>query len=272
MKTPKHSKPVAVVFLCLIFICFSCSKDDDDQLIQIEPSKGVLILYVVNGNSITLKSTYEASGEALKYQEDTAKHNAIWKVFDKIAVDDHRKYVKEFELFYDPDGRRLATVSTRDNLSFRLGVSITAIYENDKLKTDQLAISLIHEYGHLISNNKTQSTLYEKSSDCKKLFLDNDCYLENGYMDRFYNKFWKDIASDWNNGKNTKFYDQHQKQFVTFYASVSPGEDFAETFAEYVTKNLPEQNESIPDQKILFLDQMPTLKTLREKIRKSIGL
>ena len=131
MKIPKHSKPVAVVFLCLLFICFSCSKDDDDQLIQIGPSKGALILYVVNGNSITLKSTYEASGEALKYHEDTAKHNAIWKVFDKIAVDDHRKYVKEFELFYDPDGRRLATVSTRDNLSFRLGVSITAIYEND---------------------------------------------------------------------------------------------------------------------------------------------
>ena len=63
-----------------------------------------------------------------------------------------------------------------------------------------------------------------------------------------------------------KYYEEHPEEFVSDYASSSPVEDIAETFAEFVLRNKPTGN-TIAEQKILFFYKEPALVELRNLLR-----
>ncbi len=106
------------------------------------------------------------------------------------------------------------------------------------------------------------------------------CAKIDSYINLFYQKFWIDIISAWDDiqyiegdeefyEQSDLFYVKFQDRFVSICSSTNVEEDIAESWTAFVLTGKP-LGETISEQKILFFYDFSELVDLREHIRKGL--
>lgn len=122
---------------------------------------------------------------------------------------------------------------------------------------DQKA-TIIHELSHIITLNADQFA--SGTAPCTTYETDEGCTLSTAYMYTFAKKFWP----------TSKTATYSQEKFVSEYASSSPEEDIAESFAFYVLQS-NHSNDGIRAQKMNFFNSYPEMVAVREAMRKTLA-
>lgn len=257
-----------------------------------------IIFYDVSGDEIIFNESSELPSFLQHWQDDTAKHHKIWNVFVKLIPESERN-VNQFYITTDGVGTIGGGVN-RDpvNVSmWSLFYDISDIYPNGVYDEKEVIYTTIHEFGHILTSNLDQVDVYEeladfssenydeyydiKAQECfPKLMVSDGCAKNNSYINLFYQEFWKDISSDWDeiqmiedddeyHEESYLFYEKYQDHFVTVYASTNIDEDIAESWTAFVLNGKPTSN-TISSQKIQFFYDFPDLVDLREQIRQGI--
>ena len=154
-----------------------------------------------------------------------------------------------------------------------------------------LSYTLLHEFGHFLtlqpdqvppdSNvfyNPHDEVIYEQAlATCPRYFTGEGCSNSGSYIDEFFNRYWRDMYTEWEQinairGQDSyrelldDFYSKYQDRFLTRYASTSPEEDIAEAWSFFVLAPRPEPT-TMANLKILFFYDYPELIALREQIQ-----
>lgn len=291
-------KLLAILFSLLITYT-SCNKDDSIFEEKIENNgnenngnqnpdnnqgnnqnndDGGITLYKISGKNIEKIKDYTVTGKELEYQRDTQKHQEIWTLVKKIIPLSHRDRINEFVLYSgETDGSAGYVVQSSEDLStWRMGIAIDFAYEGGFNANGELAYTIIHEFGHVLTLDKNQVDSSINESACTNFFTGEGCSKQASFINQSYQKFWKDIIGEFNNAgenqtKQEAFYNKYKSRFVTQYASSNPGEDSAEVFAVFVTKKDKPKGSTIADQKINLMYTFPEFVDLRNYIRSNIN-
>ena len=124
---------------------------------------------------------------------------------------------------------------------------------------DKLLATMIHEYGHALTNNIGQIDPAKFGDNVS--FNNPAAYRDGSYLKAYYDRFYAD---------GTVSYSEHPEYFVDEYASSSPFEDIAETFMVFVTSAKPTGN-TLAEQKVSFFYSYPELLRVRSYIRANFG-
>jgi hypothetical protein len=200
---------------------------------------------------------------------------------------DQRTQVKHFEIMTDGPGGVLSAVEQTgdDPTSWELEIDIADTYD-----AKNLAFTLLHEFGHLLTlgpaqvppdlqvfnDPKSKRTRDRAAADCSSYFPGEGCSLPASYVNTFYGSFWKPLYNEWNaidqiddydrrEAKLRAFYRRYRDQFVDSYAVTSPVEDIAESWAFFVLSPRPDIA-TVRDRKLEFFYSYPELVKLREQI------
>lgn len=252
----------------------------------------VLVTYQVNGNRLgPPKYSGQVPGDLAALQHDTASQRMLWDFFAAIIPLTDRSELMYYVVSTDGKGGMLASV---EQFSGRSKAWALVVDPADASKPRDLTFTLLHEFGHLLTLNSTQVTpdqavlqhpndlqIYAReAAACPRYFASGGCSLPDSYINQFFDLFWTKIYAEWssvNAAKDepsylpllTRFYHSHSSQFVTPYASTSPEEDMAETWANFVLNPKPAAD-SIAHRKVLFYYSFPELVGLRDQISSNL--
>ncbi|MCT4602170.1 MAG: hypothetical protein N4A59_04565, partial [Marinifilum sp.] len=242
-------------FVICIFTMFlaGCEKDDDnlpeedknkqEKKADEDKPEGELTLYKVKGENLSKLKDFSVSGKSLEWQKDTKKHQQIWSMTKTIIPIDERVRFSEFLLYEGNESGTAGYVTQLENnlLKWQMGIAIDMAFEGGFNADGELAYTIIHEFGHVLSLNETQLDFNKSKDECTTYYIDEGCTKEASYLYRFYKTFWKDIIAEFKKIGDSEdeayaFYEKYKDRFVTEYASTNPVEDLAECFAFFVTK------------------------------------
>jgi hypothetical protein len=266
------------------------AREDMQELRQKEGGYDV-VRYRLDEESKTLKRIAIPSipEYLLPYQEDEELHRRIWDYFTGIFPNNAEDHVSYLVVIMDASDNGYSAAIWNSQGKWRLYVNLLEFDSSH----DVIEI-LTHEYGHMVTLNKSQikgvSDLYglemERSDydsmqeNCDGYFFTgSECALENSYLDEFGSRFWTgelldtwidafllfDKEGDQYEDAMDDFYHQYQDQFVTSYASTDPVEDIAESWTEFVMRPEP-TGSTIADQKVQFFYEYPELVEIRRQI------
>ncbi|MDO5980546.1 hypothetical protein [Flavivirga spongiicola] len=284
-------KLVALLFSLLIAFT-SCNKDDSifDEKVEKKAEEkteennnqngedGEIISFTINGEDLVKLKTYNVTGKNLELQKDTKKHQEIWALVKKIIPLSHRNRISEFILYSGETSGSAGFVfeSSKDLSTWKMGIAIDFAYDGGFNKNGELAYTIIHEFGHILTLDKNQVNSSINESDCSNFYTGEGCAKEASFINQSYNKFWKDIWGEFNSAgedetKRDAFYTKHKNRFLTQYASTNPGEDSAEVFAVFVTRNGGANGNTIAEQKLKLMYTYSNFVELRNYIRGNIS-
>ncbi len=276
------------VFFTLLVIVSSCQKDafeyDDegnliensDDFFDEEGEEGALTLYDIIGDKITKVKDYEVKTKYVPFQQDVAKHQAMWEHYIELIPSDARQQIVEFEVFHGENEilGYVAPVDDSDLSRWRMGLAIDVVdrLNSVDLQTD-FAYTIIHEVGHVLTLDNTQIDSGTGIGACGAFHIDEGCSTPGSYINEIYNIGWADIMPEFNQIENEDeiydFYLKYQDRFVSEYAATNPAEDIAEVFTVFVTSNQKPRGNTIADQKVRAFYERPEMINLREEIRQS---
>ncbi|EZH71339.1 hypothetical protein ATO12_08090 [Aquimarina atlantica] len=298
MKNVKKWNYILIIFLSIATISIqSCSKDDDAAGPQPNPNTdtpgttggdtgtdsgtngdgGSITLYKVDGDKIIKEKDYNVTGKLLEFQKDTKKHEEIWDLVKKIVPPDYRSKMSEFVIFAgENDGTAGYVVERTPDLSkWQMGIAIDFAYQGGFNARGELAYTIVHEFGHIITLDKVQVDSSVSQENCKNFFTGEGCSRDNSNINKLYQNHWADIWEEFRKVNNQsdaqKFYDKYKERYVTQYASTNPGEDIAEIFATFVTRAGGVNGSSRAEKKIQMMYDNAEMIKLRNYIRGNIA-
>lgn len=147
----------------------------------------------------------------------------------------------------------------------------------------ELVATLIHEYAHILSLNESQVTHIAPEIEVvecseSEVVLDEGCAYGDAYLTQFIGRYWDIDLQErahqaYADGNEEDFayelYQAKQNDFVTEYAATNPVEDFAESFAFFVTQESP-VGDTVGEQKMLFFYDYDELVELRRHMRSGV--
>ncbi len=252
----------------------------------------ILVTYPVNGDQLGNPQFSDQAPPSLSTLEhDTQAQEKIWQYFTALIPADQRSELIYYIVATDGRGGMLASVEA---FSGRSDAWALVVDPADAGRPRDLTFTLLHEFGHLLTLNSSQvkpdqavldnpnnlQIYARESASCPQYFASVGCSQQNSYINQFFGLFWSKIYTDWtavNAAKDQpdylsllgRFYRSHATQFVTPYASTSPEEDMAETWAAFVLNPKPAAD-SVAHQKVLFYYGFPELVDLRNRIISNI--
>ncbi|ARJ04418.1 hypothetical protein GCM10010988_31940 [Cnuibacter physcomitrellae] len=208
--------------------------------------------------------------------EPDAVVNEVWDLFARIAGDDVSR-MDAFAVFDDDQDTVLASVwrDTRSGKTWALDVNLA--FAEDR---DELELTLIHEFGHVLSLSLDQVS--EAKGSCPTIDMPEGCAHDDSYIAAFLERFWP-AESSWPDPGDDDEVDAWFREnggfdaFVSRYAATSGIEDFAESWAVYVTADEPghsprdDDGRAVRAQKVLFFQDYPDLVAQRDRIRAALG-
>ena len=246
-----------------------------------------LVTYTIADNKLGKRQDIFVPDELKDERDARASHEFIWNYFTALVPEKEREYVAEFSVISDGKENVLAAVGPTHDNPAKWGLKVDILDSDDPYT---LTNTLLHEFGHLLTLNSKQVSVdrlvfynpddknfYERAvSACDQYFTGMGCSAPDSYMNEFFNRFWKDLYTEWQDidleaDENTRhimldgFYKIYRDQFLTDYAATSPAEDIAESWAYFVLSPKPELD-SIANEKILFFYEYPELVALRQEI------
>ncbi len=254
---------------------------DDDQEYEVWEFTGD---HEQQGESEVL-AAYSISGDSINLQDgtDDIKNQEVWNIFTALIPLSQRGDFIRYEVTNDDASDTAAhVVQTDEDINkWILGVNLSAFYIDWVLEPEESYATLIHEFAHVLTLNKTQvryapvsddEALYNRFSEsCTGNLLQEGCLNNWAYLDDFIDKFWPD-ADYLEKVRNEEIYayDDTPESFVTEYAATNPGEDIAESFTYFVMRKKAEWN-TIADQKLRFFYDYKELDSLRKQIRSRLA-
>lgn len=246
---------------------------------QLTGSQGEITKYKVENGSISKIGDYKVSGKDLDYQKDVAKHNQIWELVKKIVPENQLVKMSEFMIYNgEVTGSAGYVVERSSDLSkWQMGIAINFAFEGGFNAGGELAYTIIHEFGHILTLNDVQLNSAISEANCTNYYPGEGCAKSNSYINELYQKYWKDIADEHRKAQEDqssqqKFYNKYQSRFVTAYASTNPGEDIAEVFTNFVVKKDKPSGATIAEKKMLLMYDRTALVDFRNHIRKNLNL
>lgn len=194
---------------------------------------------------------------------DYTSHLLIWDEIRTVIDPTHLAMVTSFEITTDGLDGILASVylyNIRNN-DWRISIDIMDHVSNESIRRKYFAETLVHEYGHLISLNRTQMTGDTRSINTFE--TDEGITKEDSYMNVYFQRFWKEI---YNQVNDHDFYELRRKEFLNNYAATNPVEDFAETFVYFIFSDYPE-DETVLSKKVQFFYEYEEIVEMRKRIR-----
>jgi len=221
------------------------------------------------------------------HSDDRLASDYWGEIFRILPNDLLRKHVTSLRLFTDGKANDMAGMNQLDetNANWQIDIDVTDmdIYSEDKNHIVDYSHTLIHEFGHLLSLNKTQiSPTNDELEDSDKGYLTAEGYaLKGSYLSEFVAAFWVDKLYEWDkidairneNRKQRKlsqFYVNNKTDFLTDYAAEAPEEDLAESWTFFVLSDKQKLTDEIKLQKVNFFYQFEELVELRNEIRGTI--
>ncbi len=287
-----------MTLLLLVLSIQSCNKDDDASSVEAKPlspeeqendkefeenTGNAITLYGIDGENIVKIRDYDVEGGNLELQKDVSKHMEIWELVKKIVPSDYLPKIKEFKIyagiFKEKDNVVAGYVVPDNSLSvWQMGIAIDYAYLGGFNKNNNLTFTITHEFGHILTLNKTQLDGSVEKSNCTNFFIDElkACSKKEAYINKFENEFWKDIWGDYTNAQSTEsgkkeFYEKYESHFITEYASSTIKEDIAEVFSFFVAIDEKPIDNSVKYLKINSMYNYPELISLRNYIRGNIS-
>ncbi|MFA8433244.1 MAG: hypothetical protein ACEPOZ_01900 [Marinifilaceae bacterium] len=286
----KQFRYVFFILFILTQIFTACSKDDDEDLVPKKPEKevtnkdnsnnssnqeeeGTLTTYRIEGNNIVKLEDHKISDELVSFQKDVNKHQEMWALVKKIVPENYRTFFNKFLIIHSEEIAGYVSQTENDLSKWKMGLAINMAYTNGILNADkEFSYTIIHEFGHVLTLNNTQVEAPGDANNTSTFFTGEGSSKTNSYINQFFQKFWKEIYEEhqgYNQDDVYKFYEKYKDRFVTDYAATNPGEDIAESFAYFVTKDNKPEPTNIANKKVLFMYNYPELVELRNKIRSS---
>jgi hypothetical protein len=246
-----------------------------------------LVTYEVNGDELLHPVLASVPRNLVKYQKDFASQKDAWKLFTALIPREQRSLLSQFQIMTDGPGGVLSAVeqTTDDPRRWVLETDIA-----DAPDTKNLAFTLLHEFGHLLTLGPAQvppdlQVFNDPDSmrvrngaiaACSNFFPGEGCSLTDSYINVYFERFWKDLYTEWSlidrmqdggrkDAKLEAFYQKYRDGFVDSYAVTSPVEDIAETWAYFILKAWPD-GDSVVDNKLRFFYEYPELVGLRTHI------
>ena len=245
--------------------------DEDDELYDEEE---IIHQYLVRNDRLYENDEWTRDTTGPEYE--------VWRMFRSLFG---KEFIADnlwrYATFDVGDVSTLAFVQylKQEEPNWGLAVNTNSIDLDDKVWTRDLAVTLIHEYAHMLTLANNQVNHRLRSADvCARdgtYFMPvggEGCTKSKSYLNVFVEEFWNDAsikkaAQARALGKTKDLYAANEDVFVTWYAATSPEEDIAESFTNFILERKPTSDEKVRDQKILFFYEYPALVTLREEIR-----
>ncbi len=173
--------------------------------------------------------------------------------------------------------------SNEDGSKWKLGFDPVDFFteEGDFKNTKELLTTLIHEYAHIIALNNKQikhvpdSVEYVECEENEKI-IDEGCAPSTSYLYKFMAEFWTEELREESyqadlNGDSEDFafelFNERPNDFVSEYAATNAVEDFAESFAFFVTQQTTASVNTAEMKKNWFY-KYPEFASLRSHMRK----
>jgi hypothetical protein len=219
--------------------------------------------------------------EDYKFTKDIDPYDrAIWDMFLAVAGSDaayrNVSAYATFRLGKEPVLAYVGMHQKKDPMWHLVVNANNANLGNPQWKKD-MAITLIHEYAHLLSLGKKQMDLGRGEIKCKKtgtIYIEGyGCSKKKSYIQAFGKRFWtaEDVEEAYESQEehSSLFYKRHEGEFVTQYAATNITEDFAESFTDFILRAKP-PGTNVAEQKVLFFYRYPELVKMRAEMRDRI--
>ncbi len=233
-----------------------------------------ITLYKVSGEEIMKIKDFDVAEEFLSFQKDTIKHHEIWGLIKQIIPLEFRSKIDELLIYHGASTNTSGFVDpTINNLSsWQLGIAIDYAYRKPFNSDGEVAFTIIHEFGHILTLNNEQITAGIIENNCDGYYVINGCANVNSHIHSFYHEHWQDISEEFTTLEETAeahslFYSKYKDRFVSSYAATSPIEDIAEVFATFVTEPEMRDGASVVDQKIQMMYDASELLYVRDYIQ-----
>jgi hypothetical protein len=208
-------------------------------------------VYKINGNEVDTNGASPATAKAV---------TAAWKHFATLIPQDRRTMITTFSLIdkneTEYDGQVEETDSKNHTWALRL-----------KAGKDADDFVVVHEFGHLLTLSPQQLDSSVSKRNCQTYRFWEGCPRTTSFSGRFIDRFWTPDMVRQTEANHKRFEKRNPGAFVRDYAATNPGEDLADTFAEFVTAAKQPTGNRIVDQKINMFWADPDMMFLRTQIR-----
>lgn len=131
--------------------------------------------------------------------------------------------------------------------------------------------TMIHEFAHLLTLRPSQIPVDPSAvKTCDVYTSDNGCPTKDAYLRKFCKEYWPGylLATADNEPSDAKAKRFATGDYVTEYAATSPTEDIAESYAEWIKRDMIGPEQTVVNNKMRFFADYPALVTQRDSIRK----
>ncbi len=244
--------------------------DHDDH----NHSEGVASLtsYKIIGESIVKIKDFNVSGNMVSFQQDIAKHQAMFEYYTKIIPVEERQKITEFIVFHG-EGELygyVEPINQNDLSQWRMGLAIDQADNIDAIDFgNEFAYTVVHEYGHVLTLNNEQIAVGGNENNCPNFHTGEGCSNANSYINALFELGWADIYQEFENsgGDGYALFGKYPDRFVSEYAATNPGEDIAEVFTVFVIQDQMPNGNTIANKKVRMMYDYPELVQLRTQIR-----
>jgi len=215
-------------------------------------------------------AAYTVKGSQLTHRKgtDCLAARRIWQRFAQLIPEARRPMVTRFELLAQRE-RGAEVFQNRNLMSWTLGVSLGLQPDLDYI--------LIHEFAHLLTLRAEQvppvtpRNYFTVERSCPTYFTGEGCSRGGSLINRFVQRYWPEqhqriSTRDSLSGRFPTLYSRFPGRFVNSYAATNPGEDIAEAFATFVTRERPAPN-NVGQRKVNFFWNRPAMVQIRREIR-----
>ncbi|WP_420156072.1 putative zinc-binding metallopeptidase [Siphonobacter sp.] len=261
-----------------------------------------IITYTIYKDQLYPYTTYSISPEILAALKDDTKglkklqdfwnseqknkqsHEKIFRLFSDLIPEMYRKDVRYFSIDRpSPAYANMSTLKNNSLESFNLGVNAELLtyldsiprfkapeYRHNTLGYSYPIYTLIHEFGHYVTSNKDQSYLqYSPNLDTYNTVPKPGSILDSVLVN-YWNRYMDQAGMDCWTKHGNYYFCGPADEFVSGYASTSPAEDAAETFAHFVLLDDKPAATTAVNRKLLLFYQNPRMVAIRQSIRENL--
>jgi hypothetical protein len=222
-----------------------------DQADEPETTTTTLGVYKINGNEVDTSGASPATAKAA---------TTAWKRFAKLIPQERRTMISTFSLIDKSETEFDGQVEEVDPKNHRWELRL-------KPGKDADDFVMVHEFGHLLTLSPQQLDANVSKKKCPPYGFWEGCPRPGSFTERFVQQFWTADLVRQAEQNNVKLDKRNPGWFVRDYSATNPGEDLADTFAEFVANRNQPTGNRIVDQKINMFYADPDMVWLRDQIR-----
>jgi hypothetical protein len=222
-----------------------------DQVAEPETTATPLGVYKINGNEVDASGASPATAKAV---------TTAWKRFAKLIPQERRTMISTFSLIDKSETEYDGQVEEVDPKNHRWELRL-------KPGKDADDFVMAHEFGHLLTLSPQQLDANVSKKKCPPYGFWEGCPRPGSFTERFVQRFWTADLVRQAEQNNVKLEKRNPGWFVRDYSATNPGEDLADTFAEFVANPNQPAGNRIVDQKINMFYADLDMVWLRNQIR-----